>query len=245
MKSIIPILLLMLGSAGMLRAELREFTSTNGKTMKAELVSHKGGKITLQRGDGVKFEVLPNVFGPDDQIFIKDWMAKTPETISYNFRFKADRKKVDGRSRKVDYYRVKNEKWVYEVSVTNLSRDEASNLKIKYRQFRSNQADGTYRADSDDQSDWITDSGEVTVKAPVGFGKSMVFQTKQMQIDHVDSSYWDYDWQDRILGVMIQVEDPNGNVVAEWAEPVNTLKGKTWASTEPKKGQQTGNVIIQ
>ncbi|MEM7011930.1 MAG: SHD1 domain-containing protein [Verrucomicrobiota bacterium] len=245
MKFIIPILLIMLGATGMLCAEMREFTSASGKKMEAELVSHKAGKITLRRADGVKFEVLPNVFGPDDQLFIKEWMGKTAETISYNFRFNADRKKIDGRSRKVDYYRVKNEKWVYEVTITNLSRDEASNLKIKYRQFRSNEADDTYRASSSDQSNWITDTGETKVAGPVGYGKSMIFQTKQMQIDHVDSDYWDYDWRDRILGLMIQIEDPNGTVVAEWAEPVNTLKGKTWASTAPKKGKETGSVTIQ
>jgi hypothetical protein len=41
----------------------------------ARLVSHRKGKVTLERADGKQFEVDPAVFGTDDQAYIKQWMT--------------------------------------------------------------------------------------------------------------------------------------------------------------------------
>ncbi|MFT5467556.1 MAG: hypothetical protein ACI8UO_002661 [Verrucomicrobiales bacterium] len=241
---LIPLIFLVLWT-GFAHGEMREFTGANGKTLKAELVSHTEGNITMKLADGREITVLPNIFGPDDQLFIKGWLEKTPETVpvvKYNFRFEVDRKKVSGRTKTEGSYLIKNEKWVYEVQLTNLSRDTAKNLTVMYRQFRSNHADGDSSAFSSAKSDWVTDKSEIKVAAAVDYGKRIEFKTKEMKIDRVDYQYGNYDYKDEIKGLMIRVVDANGNVVSEWAEPVNTLKGKTWENTSAKK--DGGSTVI-
>lgn len=223
-------------SVAVLRADLREFTSSDGKTLQAELVEHRDGKVTLRRADGKEFEVAPNVFSPEDQIFIKEWISKTPESLHYNFRFDADRTKISGTTRNESFLFVKNEKWVYTVKITNNSRDTMNDLVVKYKQFRSNYADDDSQAYDDDRSDWLTDNGEVKLSQELPYNKTMEFQTKPMQIDFVDYEGFGDKWKDEIKGVMIRIETPAGKKIAEWAEPVNTLKGKTWENTEPRKG---------
>lgn len=229
--------------AGLVRAELRQFTGANGKTLQAELVSHRDGQITMRLADGRELTVLPNVFSPDDQLYIKEWLEKTPETVNYNLRFEADRKKVSGRTKTEGSYLIKNEKWIYQVKITNLSRDTAKGLTVMYRQFRSNEADGDSRAYSD-QSDWITDKGELKVAQAVEYGKTIEFGTKEMQIDRVDYQYGNYDYKDEIKGLIIRVVDSQGAVVGEWAEPVNTMKGRTWENTSPRK-EEGSQVIVR
>ena len=51
----------------------REFTSTDGRKIAAEIVSVKGERVTIRRSDGKDYALDIALFSGDDQIFIRSW----------------------------------------------------------------------------------------------------------------------------------------------------------------------------
>ena len=142
---------------------------------------------------------------------------------------------------------MKNEKWAYNVQLTNSSRDTAKNLTIKYKVFHSNQADGSYSAASSDTNAMGVTRGSAQLAAELPFNKTMEFNTKSVQIDVVDYDGAGYRYKDQLKGMMLRVETASGEVVFDWTLPISYLKGHTWESTEPAKkgGKGNGNVTIR
>jgi hypothetical protein len=215
------------------QAEMRDFTNAAGNVIRAELVSHKGGKATLRRADGKEFEVAPSVFSPEDQAFIKAWITDTPASVSYRFEISADKKKVAGDTKNMGYKLVKNEKWSFTVAVKNISRDSASNLTIKYRVFYSNAADGSYSASSSELANLRMTESEVKLSEELPYNRTLEFNTTPVQIDTVDYDGAGSRYKDELKGCLIRVVDAKGSVVADWVSPQTSMKSKNWANTEP------------
>lgn len=77
MKKILTYLFL---STSALTAEQREWTSTSGEKVKAELISVDHETITLARAkDGRSFSVNVNQFSAEDQEFVKNWFKQQPK----------------------------------------------------------------------------------------------------------------------------------------------------------------------
>lgn len=242
LKLLSYVLACLAGTAFSVFGEMREFTSVSGQKLKAELVSYRGNDVTLKREDGREFKVTPAAFGLDDQIYIKEWMAKTPEAKSYSLRIDAEKKKMDGTQVNMGYKKVKNEKWAYKVTMTNLSRDTAENLTIKYKVFYSNYADGEFDASASDVTNLGMVEGEVKVREALPYNKTLEFITKEVQVDIVDYDYYEK-YKDSIKGTMVRVLDSNGKVVADWVMPISFLKGKTWDNTDPQSDNRSKVII--
>lgn len=225
-------------------AEIRAFTNDNGYVIQAELMSHKGGKITLKRIDGKEFETDPAIFSPDDEAYIKAWMAKTPATHNYNLKIDAEKKKIEGNSRNYGYKRVKNDKWSFLITITNHSQDPVSNLTIKYRVFYTNSADGSYSNSSEDRMAFRMIEGDLKLEQELGFNRTLQFNTTPVEIDVVDYDYGNR-YKDEVKGCIVLVTDPNGKTVIEWVSPEVSMKNKTWRNTNPSSREKSGPVIIR
>jgi hypothetical protein len=234
-----------LALSSLAHAEFRDFTNANGNVIRAELVSHKAGKVKLKRADGKEFEVAPTVFSLDDQTFIKEWMKKNPETIAYRLDISADKKKVAGDTKNMGYKLVKNEKWSFLISLKNISRDPASNLTVKYRVFYSNAADGSYSASSSDQSSLRMVEGEGKLEAELDYNRTMQVTTTPVQIDTVDYDGGGSRYKDELKGCLVRVLNPQGEVIVDWVSPQTSMNSKTWANTTPAKDGKSGSVIIK
>ncbi len=55
------------------KSQLREFTSKDGRKMKATLIAVDGGKVTIRRADGRKFTTSATNFSSADQAYFKSW----------------------------------------------------------------------------------------------------------------------------------------------------------------------------
>lgn len=64
------------------RAELRSFTNTEGKSIKAELVAMEGEAAVLKLGNGRTAKVPLKSLSAEDQTFIKTWWEKNKNNIT-------------------------------------------------------------------------------------------------------------------------------------------------------------------
>lgn len=74
-----------------LRAEAREFTSSSGQKMEAEIYSVSGDSVTLARSDGKQFSVPLTRFSAADQVYIKKWAEENKGKVPAHLKDKKPR----------------------------------------------------------------------------------------------------------------------------------------------------------
>ncbi|MEM1294177.1 MAG: hypothetical protein AAGH89_02360 [Verrucomicrobiota bacterium] len=82
---------LLLQLAGSLSAEPREFTSTDGAKILAEVEFVSDGKVSLQRNDGRSFTVPVTRFSPEDQLYIQKWKEENKGKVPPHLKDKKPR----------------------------------------------------------------------------------------------------------------------------------------------------------
>ena len=215
MKHILPISLALCLGCIPAAAEFRTFVSSNGQAMKAELVSHSGGKVKIRREDGKTFDVDPAIFCKQDHESILNWMKSEPEVINYNFDIEVDKKVRD---RETHGEGGSETQWVHEISVRNDAQATVTGIRVQYRVLHeswgeTHMLEGDYLLGDDKE---------------LGFNRTLVVTTDPVTI-----------WRNRhsrngIKGVLVRVLDPKGNVVTDWVSRETGMKNVTWASTTPK-----------
>ena len=192
----ISCLLLALATSG---AQLRKFEDPYGRSIEAKLISHGGvskEKVTMAKADGREFQAKISSFSADDQAYIREWMKQTPATIDYSFRIEAQKKPGDRKGR--DYYVV---------TVTNLSHDTVSDLKVTTRTFCTNERPLT-------TDPWFHYGGEVYAKEESFDVKGEVRFNRTARLVATE--------QYRIFGIFVQIHDTAGKLIAE--EKIGTPK---------------------
>lgn len=228
LHSLVPVAMFF---TALLHAEPRTFTDQQGRKLDAELISHNGnGLLELKRADGQVFKLPAATFSAADQAHIQEFVSKNPARVDYHFDVKAATTKVTGVRRDFGYKKVKNELWAYKVDIRNLSRDTVGGLKVEYRVFVRNEADGSF-AEMNAPLDGYH-SGEDSLAGPMRYNEIVSFTTREVSIDSVDylSGSRKNRHVDSLRGLMLRIKDAGGKVVHEYVSPITTLKDKTWDS---------------
>ncbi len=222
------LLMLALGVTCCVQGEVREFTDVQGRKVVAELVSHNGsGMLELKKEGGATFQLEMARFSKEDQLFIEEWIAKTTAKIEYRFEVTAAPDKQAGNRQNFGYKTVKNELWAYKVDIKNVARNTVGGLKVEYRIFVKNGAQGAYA--SSELGGFH--AGAHTLPADLRYNEMTSFITSTVPLDAVN-----YDtssssrFKDALRGLMLRIKDAKGQVVHEYVSPITTLRGKTWDS---------------
>ncbi len=84
---LIPAMVALVCFVGSARAELREWTDTDGKTVKAEFVRKEVESVVLRREDGTELKVAFSLLSDADQDYV---MLRTPPRIEINMEPSVD-----------------------------------------------------------------------------------------------------------------------------------------------------------
>lgn len=112
------------------------FTDKKGQSIEAALISidPKREKVKIQRKDGRYFEIAILTLSLDDQLYIKDWLNKTPNSPEFKLEISVTR-----HHERTDRVDVPNNdlKWVtdhvaMEIKVHNLSRVDLNGALLEY-----------------------------------------------------------------------------------------------------------------
>ena len=212
--------------------EGRTFTDAKGRKIEAELVAHAGEKIVISRS-GKKFTVSISAFSEADQKYIKEWIAKNPDAVDmdYKFRFYADHKRsasVTQRGGVAIQDKLKFKDNTYEMIVYNNGSTEVVGVDIRYEIYvadfvvmKRNKYFGL-AVGADKESELEVIAGElknhsIPVKGRVDFERT--FST-EFYIDR-DGSRKDAAAEDQVIGVKIRVYKA-GKLLGEYSHGVDT-----------------------
>ncbi len=118
-------------------AEARAFTLPDGRSINAEIISYneRGGVVELKLESGAVKKIKPSVFVPDDQAYIKEWLAIqdffSPSKLKVVFK----RVKGDGGKRYIASTRQPKRPIHYEVQITNKGAKSFESMRLEYRVY--------------------------------------------------------------------------------------------------------------
>lgn len=218
MKHLFHIALCLYAACVPATGEVRGFLSNAGEVIKAELISHSGGKVKIKREDGREFDVDPAIFSPEDQKHIRSWMATQAETIRYGFNIDAKKKLMDRNGTSSG----SSSKWSYEISITNTSQQAVKNLRVQYRILYESYTDRI-----------IED--ETMLKEDLNFNRTLVITTQPVSI--YKSRYGSNYRSGELKGCLIRILDNDGKVIKDWVSSDVGMKDKHWGNTSPQNGR--------
>ena len=230
----------------MMLADARPFEDKYGRTIDAELVSHTGASaktVKINKG-GKEMEAPIANFCAKDQKFIRDWMGKTPATIAYAFRVESDKRVVDSARGKAYLEKNKSAVTVYDIKVTNLTRQTVKGVRVEYKAFMRNNGDIDYLSSSRrGKIQSVTDS--IKIPSELAFNRSAKITTKSLRIDSSRSSFSSYNFSDELLGVIVRVYDPEDRIITEWRTPNRSFEKMPWSAGDGKSSTAAPRVIVE
>jgi hypothetical protein len=118
-----------------INAAARTFTSSDGKSIEAEVVNADGLQATLKLPDGRQVAVSWNRLSQADQEFLANWIKEHPQAIRYSFTVDATKDKVESKAAATGDSLVKGTatKWLYHVKITNRASQTIEGLKMRYQ----------------------------------------------------------------------------------------------------------------
>ncbi|MEC7861381.1 MAG: hypothetical protein VYC70_02000 [Verrucomicrobiota bacterium] len=202
----------------------RAFEDQFGRTMEADLISHTGISsdiIKISMG-GKQLDVEINLFSDKDQNFIRNWMKETPPKINYAFRVEATLKQLGTVPKKTSSSRssssrTKTKTNVYEIHLTNLTRQTVRDLRLEYRIVKEGRS-GKFEFQK----------GSKEISEPMRYNQDVVLTTAKSDLDSYRSSYSSYSYKEAVLGILVRVFDQQGELVTDWRSTGTKMGKISW-----------------
>jgi hypothetical protein len=120
-----------------LHAEPRTLTDKQGRSLKADVISVEGDKVTIRRADGQTFTLSLDTLSEDDQKSLKEWAEKQAKLIPAGSvevqvsRGKFDTKKKDDGGGII----TSEEQWGYTATLFNRASKPLNGARVEYILF--------------------------------------------------------------------------------------------------------------
>lgn len=108
------------------------FTSPDGRTLEAEIVSATPDRVSLKTTAGVPLMAPIDKFSPADQAFIAQWRKDHPVAIRYKFAADYTKSKVSSTKRKSNNTEVTTEIWECNMKIINESGQTLEGVTVDY-----------------------------------------------------------------------------------------------------------------
>lgn len=216
------VLILFLPSA---MAEVRVFTSKDGRTIKASIESVDEESVDVRREDGYYFTIPRTSLSDEDNSFLDRWLIGSKATDERLLRIQARRRDGnDSKSDSMGLMRESKDGW-YEVDVENRTGIDLSALEIRY----ALKVEKTTAGKASDRKSDVWEKGEVD-ELLLEDGVESSFETKKLRLTEtrlkpgwVWTSNAPPTARDKLDGVYVAFLF-DGEVVREFAMPSGVLE---------------------
>lgn len=231
MRMLLPLLLL---AAAAVQAQptddLRTFTDTESRQVRAAVVRATDSEVWIRRDDGRTFRISLTRFSEKDQKFVLDW-RRSQALMAPNAVEIAARRFPDGprRTQHSESHTVIEERFGYVVTITNRSPYELADLTVEYRFFIR---EGELGATGQNRSVRHHD-GNGKIESIPSRGTAEIKTTAATLTASRLKPGWAYrntnqrNTKDDLRGICVRVRE-KGKVIAEFSQPGNLMETEKW-----------------
>lgn len=200
-----------------------------GRLLEARLLSAAGDVITVERGaDQKQFQIPLENFHHSSRKYIDLWLARDTAAIDYSIGFVARKRMLDDSDYETSERTLTTAKWVYDIELTNRTRNVVHGTQIEYRIFFEDEV--MFLRTTAYPGKGRQEEGE-SVKLPdLGFNSRAEFTTPPVELDtyRYDPARGDKEYRkDHIIGIWLRVLK-NDEVIAEHRSNEVVMKDFAW-----------------
>ena len=139
------------------RTEYHTLTSSEGKTINAELQSVSDSNVTVKLSSNNRVVQFPiSMLAEKDRVFVRNWAE---ENETFRIKIEAWKKMTGSNNSKSGDTKTNTRTYVYSVFIENWGRNAVGNTTVKYRVFKEN---GSY-------NEGVTEFEQLDSKETKGF----------------------------------------------------------------------------
>jgi len=202
----------------------------SGQEIEAILLSAHGDSVKIQRiDDGVEFVVPVAIFDEFSVRQINNWMESDPEAVNYSVSISTEKNMSDSNTYTTQGRDLKTEKWTYQVTLSNLTRNSLSEAVVEYRIIYDDEVEFV-RASASPGKGSNQQEGQTTELPDLEFNDQVQFTTLPVEIN-------DYKYdpirgerersRDTIKGIWVRVTK-NGKIIGEYQSSPSALASVQW-----------------
>lgn len=213
----------------------------SGQEIKANLLSAHGDTVKIQRvEDGMEFTVPVAMFDEFSVRQINNWMENDPEAVDYSVSISTEKNMSDSSTYVTQGREFETEKWSYQVTLTNLTRNVLSDAIVEYRIIYDDEVEFARTVASPGKGG-NQQEGQTTELPEMTFNDQVQFTTLPIEINS-----YKYDpirgererSRDAIKGIWVRVSK-NGKVIGEYQSSPSALASVQWDNEEETDIQVT------
>ncbi len=208
----------------------------SGRETEAMLLSANGETISIERtADGKRFEVPLETFDERSQRSIEIWMDRDPEAVQYAIGYEVQKRVLDSNSFESRSTTTKRSQWVYDVVVTNLSRNELTDVELEFQivyedkvnmlRTTAMQGEGRMHEGSSVQLPPLKFNGRAELTTP-----PVVLDAYEYDPTRGEREYF----RDQLVGIWIRLVK-GGRIISEYKSNDVTMKNEVWGGMESYK----------
>lgn len=205
----------------------------DGRVIEARLVSAAGDVITVERTeDGKEFQIELDRFHHTSRHYIELWLQRDVDAIDYLVDFVVRKRLIDSSDYETLGRSLTTNKWVYDVELTNRTRNELSGTQIEFRIFHDDEV--YFVRTTAYPGEGLQQEGEGVELPELGFNARAEFTTTPVELDtyRYTPSRGDKEYRrDKIVGIWLRLVK-NGELVEEYKSNETVMKDFVWDGEE-------------
>ncbi len=202
----------------------------SGQEIRANLLSAHGDSVKIQRvDDGMEFVVPVAMFDEFSVRQINSWMESDPEAVSFSVSISTEKNMSDSSTYITQGREFETEKWSYQVTLTNLTRNVLNGAVAEYRIVYDDEVEFVRTTASPGKGN-NQQEGQTTELPEMSFNDQVQFITLPVEINgyKYDPTRGDRErYRDGIKGIWVRVSK-NGKIIGEYQSSPSALASVQW-----------------
>lgn len=208
--------------------------SRDGRFLDARLLSISGNTVTVERiSDARRFDISLETLDEASNRRVQVWMEQDPDAVDFSIGLSAKKRQVESDSFESMGRVMKTSQWVYDVVVTNQSRNELHDAQVEYRIVFNDEVEfvktAVYPGKGGNQQD-----GQSVDLPVLAYNGRAEFSTAPL-----DMNTFEYEplrgekefFRDQVVGIWVRVLR-QGKVIAEYQSNAASMHNLVWDGDE-------------
>ncbi|NNE90903.1 MAG: hypothetical protein HKN23_04590 [Verrucomicrobiales bacterium] len=205
-----------------------------GRSLDARLISANGEVVKIQRlSDDLEFELRLDQLDEVSARRVTNWIERDPDAADYSMKFEVEKRLSESDSFEAGGRSLKTNQWVYDVKLTNVTRNELKGAMLEYRIIFDDKVAFT-RTSAFPGKGPKQQEGEEVALPEMGFNDRAEFTTPSVQLHTYEYSptrgQKDFE-RDKLLGIWIRITK-RGEVIDEFRSNEAVLGDLAWDAEE-------------
>ncbi len=212
-------------------------TDTSGRKLDVEVLGANGDTLRIRRmTDEREFEIQMTQLDSLSSIRVQKWIDRTPAMTKFSIQFEVEKRLAESDDFSTAGRTLKTSQWVYDVKLTNLTRNVLNDAIVEYR-IVYDDAVAFSRTSAMPGKGAKQQEGQEVALPEMGFNERAEFTTPKLKLETYEyaPSRGEKEYErDKLIGIWIRVTK-RGQILDEFKSNLAAMQAISWDSEDDEE----------